>query len=263
MLLKQLQDSLERQFLLDTPLQYVVQMMKRRDFEFVTSMEFDTNNEKPKPRRRPAGTKERLTFEPNYAKLVKRQIPSSPIPASEYERRIYSAGQNPTDFWSQLKRVNGKDFQLFWCIEDNVVKEGRRVPPHGALFIAGLHTETLNRKYPSEAKWRDRCGDDYVVKDIIAQCVKDARLAVEHTTVSDVRRGKKYSSLINSAYDLQRRASEPGCLSPYEIKIYYNTKAANDASGSMCSGSNRKLEKKYTTFIHGLSDERYIDSHHT
>lgn len=253
MLLQKHQDSLERQFLLDTPLQYVVQMMKRRDFGYVTAMEFSKNYDKPKPRRRVAGTSMPLAFAPNYAQAVKKAVPTSPIPASEYERRIYSAGENKSDFWSRLKRVNGKDFQLFWCIEDNDVTEGKRVDAHGALFIAGLHTETLKKKYPSEARWRDKCGDDYVVKDIIAQCVRQAGLAVEHTTAADIRRGDKYTSQIHSVNDLRRQASVAGCLSPDDIKIRYLTKAVNDDSGSMCFGSNRKLEKQYTTFIQGLS----------
>jgi len=242
------QDSIERQFLLDTPLQYIVETMKRRDYEYRTDYEFEKSLVKLATRRRIAGMKQPHDWSPSYAKPVNKQVGSAPISAAEMQCRIYSASQTNTDFWSRLKRVNGKDFQLFWCIEDYIDKDGKPLDAHAALFIAGLHTEKLKAKYSTDPELRAKYGDDYGVRDIIAQCIRQAGLSVAHTTAHKASRSTKYESQIHSCFDLQVQETAGG-LSVAEKKIHYLTKSINDASGSMCFGSNRKLERKYSQFI--------------
>lgn len=262
MLNVQLQDSVERQFLLDTPLQYIVQLMKRRDYEFHTVMQFPKVEASPAVRRRVAGVKTPSDWSPNYAKPVKIQTRSYAISASETQRRIYAAGANPTDFWSNLKRVNGKDFQLFWCIEDYVNQDYKPLDAHAAIIIAGLHTKKLNAKYSTDATLRARFGDDYGIRDIIAQCVRAADLAVKHTTVERALAGDKYSSQIHSVFELRARGTRLGRRSADETKIAYLTKSVNDPSGSMCFGGNRKLEPKFHTFLQSLTNDFSRIPHH-
>lgn len=254
------QDSIERQFLKDTQLQYIVQLMKRRDYEYREEMVFDASYQKPRPRRRINGVKTPFDWSPNYAQKRHKQISSRPITATETQRRIYAAGDSTTDFWSRLKRINGRDFQLFWCVEDYKDGDYRGLDAHAAIFIAGLHTEMLTEKYSVNAALRRTFSDDYAIRNIIAECVRDAGLSVKHTVITDKLSVNQYSSQIHSVQQL-KAASAPATKSLDAIKIDYLTKSINDASGSMCFGSNQKLEKKYIEFLQGGHNDNTYTTH--
>ena len=256
----QYQNSPERQFLYDIPLQYIVQLMKHRDYEHREEMVFDSNYQAPQPTRRANGVKAPITWSPNYAHKRHKQIYSRPITATETQRRIYAAGASNTDVWSHLKRINGKNFQLFWCIEDYRDSDYRGLDAHAALFIAGLHTTTLIDKYSVDATLRQAFGDDYAIKNIIAQCIRDAGLSVSHTVISTELHPDKYSSQIHAVQQL-KVAGTPGTASLDAIKIHYLTKSINDASGSMCFGSNQKLEHKYVAFLQRSHHDNTYTAH--
>jgi hypothetical protein len=122
------------------------------------------------------------------------------------------------------------------------------------LFIAGLHTTKLNQKYSTDATLRARFCEDYGVRNIIAQCVREAGLSVKHSGITRALHPNKYLSQIHSVNELRARSTDQR-FTVDEIKTFYLTKSINDASGSMCFGSNRKLERKYVEFLHRGYDE--------
>lgn len=243
------QNSPERQFLSDTPIQYIVQLMKHRDYESREVWTFDKDYATPAPRRRKDGIKTPRVWTPNYAQKRRRQVPTSPIPAIETQRRIYSVDKSLTNFYSQLKRINGKDFQLFWCIEDYKDNDYRGHDAHAALFIAGLHTKKLNAKYSQDALLRERFCDDYGVRDIVAECVRRAKLSVQHTYASHALPSDKYSTQIHSVHALKALDTQ-SAMSVDMLKTFYLTKSINDDTGSMCFGFNRTFEHKFDHFLH-------------
>lgn len=248
MITLQEQDSPERQFLSDTPIQYIVQLMKHRDYESKEVWTFDKDYVPPGTRRRKGGVKEPYTWTPNYAQKRRQQVKTPPIPAIETQRRIYSVDKSLTNVYSELKRINGKDFQLFWCVEDYKDHDYRGHDAHSALFIAGLHTAKLNAKYSQDAILRERFCEDYGVRDIIAKCIERAKLSVTHTYASHACAQDKYETQIHSAHVLKTLATQ-SAMSVDMLKTFYLTKSINDPTGSMCFGFNRTFDNKFDHFL--------------
>ena len=262
------QNSPERAFLNTLGFQYVVCLMKHRDSVSVRNMEFNKHNRGGRMiyvphvkqvRRRPKnGVQQMMEFTPNYPAPVEHRIRTLPISASETERRIYSG--NLTDehlrnqcFWTLLKKANGtKDFQLFWCIEDYTNQDFKVLDAHAALFIRGLHTDSMNKKYSTDQRLKEKYNEDYGVRDIIAECVREAGLSVKHKYEHGRHRGRLHSQIIALPSSCKTHDHDE---TAEHVRKYYHTKSINDASGTGCSGFNKKFEKKFQQFLRGLTND--------